>query len=116
MARRAARVDSAHTDVVEGLRAFGWSVVDLSAAGAVVPGLPDLLVGIGGGLPFAPSPKARGVLGAGWCCPLEVKSEGGVLTPAQQEWLWQWRGPSVVAQSPEQAAQALDALRRTRGR
>lgn len=116
MARRAARVDSTHADMVQGLRAFGYSAVDLSAAGALVPGLPDLLVGIGGGLQFAPSPSAQGVLGTGWCCPVEVKSEGGVLSPSQQEWLWLWRGPSVVAQTPEQAAQALDALRRARGR
>lgn len=110
MTRRAARTDTTHAAVRDGLRALGWAVEDLSHVGG---GMPDLLVSIGPGLPFAPSVKFRGTLcGAGWCCFVEVKSPGGELTKDQQEFAWRNRAPIVVAESAEEAAEAIQALRR----
>lgn len=111
--RRGAKVDTTHASVRDGLRALGWSVEDLSHVGG---GMPDLLVSIGPGLPFAPPAKTRGTLcGAGWCCFVEVKSPGGALTPDQQEFAWRNRAPIVVAETAEAAAAEIQALRRGKG-
>lgn len=112
MSRRAAMVDTNHAAVRDGLRALGWHVEDMSHVGG---GVPDLYVSIGPSLPFAPAKLHRGVLTAGWAGWVEVKSKGGALTDDQQEWAWRNRGPLVVAESADEAAAAIQALRRKGG-
>lgn len=70
--------DAAEAAIVKGLRDLGASVLLLDSR---VKGVPDLLVGF------------RGVNHL-----LEVKSKGGRLSDAQQEWMLLWRGrhPDVV--------------------
>lgn len=109
--RRAARTDGNHAAVVADLRALGWHVVDLSRAGE---GVPDLLLSIGPSLPFAPAKKARGVLTAGECFFVEVKAPGGTLTVAQQEWLWAFRGPLIVAECVEDVVEGVAQIRAAR--
>lgn len=109
--RRAAKVDNGHAAMVAELRAMGWAVADLSGAGG---GVPDLLVSVGQSLPFAPARKARGVLTAGEAYMVEVKSKGGELTPAQQEWIWQFRGPLIVAETAEDVVAGIAAIRAAR--
>lgn len=105
------RTDTTHQAVRDGLRALGWSVVDTSAVGIV--GFPDLIVGVGGQkLPFPPDPLSRGVVCNGDVYAVEVKSPKGKLRPDQQEFAWEWRGNLIVAESAEEAAEAIQALRR----
>lgn len=116
MTRRRARVDSTHRAMVDDLRRLGWSVVDLSAAGAVVPGLPDLVIGRGGGIPFAPPPNARGLVTTGDALFVEVKSPGGKLEATQQEWAMQWSGPLAVCETAEDVIAAWAALQQGKRR
>lgn len=117
MPKYAAKVDTHHRQIVDELRQLGWSVVDTSAAGGSgAPGFPDLLVGIGPLLPFAPAQKARGLLTSGLCLAVEVKGPAGKLTPDQQEWAWNWRGPLVIAETAEDVIEAVAQLRRAHGR
>lgn len=110
MTRRAARLDLTHRAMVADLTRLGWSVVDLSAAGAVVPGLPDLVIARGGGLPFDPPPTARGLLTSGDALFVEVKSPGGKLEATQQTWAMQWRGPLAVCETAEDVIAAWNAM------
>lgn len=114
MTRHAARTDTTHAAVRDGLRALGWSVVDTSAAG--VTGFPDLVVGVGSQrLPFPPDPLARGAVCTGDVFLVEVKGPKGKLGDDQKEFAWEWRGNYIVADSAEQAAEAIQALRRGKG-
>lgn len=113
MTRHAARVDTTHAAVRDGLRALGWSVIDTSAAG--IEALPDLIVGIGASrLPFPPDSLARGAICTGEVYMIEVKSPKGRLSTGQQEFTWEWRGNYIVAETAEEAAVAIQALRRGR--
>ena len=84
--RWAARTDSNQAEIVKALRKAGRSVVSLHRVGQ---GMPDLLVG-NNGLNFL----------------LEVKSEGGDLSPGQQEFADSWRGEVATVRSPEEAIEA----------
>ncbi len=88
--RTRARTDSNHTEVVHTLRYAGCLVQSLASVGK---GVFDLLV----------------------CCPrgrlyvLEVKSEKGELTDAQDSWYEQWcRSPQV--RLVRSASEALEAV------
>lgn len=113
MTRRAGRRDTTHAEVRDGLRALGWSVVDLGGAG---DGVPDLLVGVGNsiGWPMPPPPDSRGVVCDGEIFAVEVKSSGGRLRASQQELAWRWRGNLVVAETALEAADAIQSLRAAR--
>lgn len=80
------RVDSNQAEIVRMLREFGASVWDLHTVGHG----PDLLVGYGGKT-----------------FPMEVKTEGGKLTPAEIEWRKNWRGNYYIIHSIEEAIQIL---------
>lgn len=84
--RWAARTDANQAEIVKALRNAGRSVVSLHRVGQ---GVPDLLVG-NNGLNFL----------------LEVKSEGGDLSPGQQEFADSWRGEAATVRSPEEAIEA----------
>lgn len=112
MSRRAAKVDTNHSTVRDGLRALGWAVEDFSHVG---DGVPDLHVSIGTALAFWPPRRARGVVTDGFACWVEVKSPGGELTEAQQEWAFRNRAPLVVGETVEEIAAAIGELRRGRG-
>lgn len=73
--RRAARRDDNEAQIIDTLRKMGWSVQQDSAKGR-----PDLTLGIGGL----------------WVVLAEVKGEKGELTPEQQEWWKNWRGPKPL--------------------
>lgn len=92
--RRAARKDANHDDIADGLRAAGYSVLDLYQAGN---GVPDLAVGK-----------------PGFACLVEVKDGSKPpserrLTAEQERVLKNWTGPIVVALSLEDALAKLHA-------
>lgn len=85
------RRDRNHRAIREGLRQVGADVVDLGDVGDSVP---DLMVGF----------RGRTYL-------LEIKSEGGRLSPGQSAFLERWRGgPAVVVWSLEDALRAIGAM------
>ena len=85
--RYAARVDSNHKEIADGLRERGYSVLSLARLGFDAP---DLLVGTG----------THNVL-------LEVKAKGGKLSPGQKEFFALWRGPKGVVRSIEEALEIV---------
>ena len=85
---RAAKVDTNHAEVRDGLRALGVDVIDCHAVAQVVPGFPDLL---------AWAPKV------GWQL-LEVKACNGRLTPAEAVFVVTHAGPVWIVWSLEEAA------------
>jgi hypothetical protein len=92
---RAKRKDANHNDVTAYLENRGWSVFDTSGLGY---GFPDALVG---------KPE--------FCAVVEIKDgskppSARKLTPDEQRFKDNWTGPYVLATSPEDAADQLDAL------
>lgn len=81
--RTRGRRDNNHREIVTALRHAGMTVLDLASVGG---GCPDLLVGW---------------RGQQWL--VEVKSDGGRLTAAQQEFLDTWAGDVIVAHDIEEA-------------
>ena len=82
------RTDANQADIIEELeRLPGCQVIDLSAVGSDVP---DLLVGF----------RRQWVL-------MEVKTANGELSPGQEEFKRDARGPVVVVRSPVEAVDAL---------
>lgn len=93
---RACRTDGNQSDIIAALEAIGCSVADTSKAG---DGFPDLVVGI-----------------AGHNLLIEVKNgekypSEQKLTPKQQIFHTEWRGPICTVNS---VAQAIDAVNRVR--
>lgn len=96
----ASRTDQNQKAIVAALRAAGYSVCCLHAAGhGGAPGTPDLLVG--------GADKTTGAL-CNWL--LEVKAVGGRLTPAQWEWHAEWRGQVDVVRTVDDALMAVGAI------
>lgn len=85
--RRRARVDANQKQIVACLRAAGATVEHLHTVGA---GVPDLLVGY---------------MGRNYC--LEIKGEGGELTPDQVAWFDRWDGQAAVVRTAEEACLAI---------
>jgi len=85
--RYASRVDENQAEIVRDLRAAGVSVTLLHPVGH---GCPDLLCGF----------RGMNYL-------LEVKSDGGRLTPAQHAWHDTWRGQAAVVRNSEEAYKVL---------
>ena len=88
--RRAAKIDTNQSEIVDALRRLGCTVMSIASVGQ---GCPDLIVGV----------RGRNVL-------LEVKDgskppSARRLTPAEQEWIDAWRGQVTVVES------ASDAIR-----
>jgi hypothetical protein len=99
MARRAAKVDANHSEVVTALRNQGYSVTSTAMVGG---GFPDLAVGYrdDDGTP-------RVVL-------LEVKaSKKHKLTPDEAKWFDKWTGAAYVVTSPREAVETIFDLRLT---
>lgn len=89
--RRASKVDANQSDIVEALRAAGFSVQPLSAVG---DGCPDLLVGANG----------HNVL-------IEVKVPGERLNNVQKPWHATWKGRAHIAYDVAQALAIAAAYR-----
>ena len=91
IARRAARTDSNHAEIVKVLRQCGMAVQDLSACGG---GVPDLLVGW----------RGMNML-------LEIKRPNAPpskqLTQAQTNWHETWPGALAVVESAREAVDAV---------
>lgn len=93
--RRAARVDTNQSAVVNALRRIGCTVQPIHTLGR---GVPDLLVGV------------RGVN-----LLLEVKDgdkpqSRQALTPDEREWHEEWRGQVAIVNSPEQAVMLVNSM------
>jgi hypothetical protein len=100
MARRAARIDVNHNDVVTALRDLGYSVTSTAPVGN---GFPDVAVGF-----RDDQGEPRTVL-------LEIKaSPRHKLTRDEQEWFSSWVGAAHVVTSPKDAVQLIFDLRLTR--
>jgi hypothetical protein len=101
MPRYARRTDANHAHIRDGLRALGWDVGDLSAAGE---GVADLVVAIAPGMPHFLELKDG-----------SKKLSAQKLTAAQEQWhRYAWRITSKVS-SLEEAVKALEwAKERTR--
>lgn len=95
--RRAAKKDANHNSIADGLRAAGWSVLDLSHAGR---GVPDMAVG------------KPGIAVLVECKDGSKPPSDRKLTPAEQRVLEQWTGPYIVALSLEDAMAQLEYLTR----
>lgn len=87
--RLRAKVDRNHAEIVSAFRQAGCSVVSLAQLGK---GVPDLLVGRGEALRL-----------------VEVKAEGGSLTPDQERFIEAWLGPDVVIVRTAEEARLLFA-------
>ena len=81
--RLVARVDSNQREIVDALRRVGCRVLLLHRQGA---GCPDILVGKAG----------RNVL-------MEIKTECGELTEAEEEFMMYWPGEAHIVRSVEDA-------------
>jgi hypothetical protein len=84
VARRAAKVDANQGEIVDALRAMGYTVQSLAKVGN---GCPDVVVGVG---------KAHNVL-------LEIKVPGETLNATQKAWHRDWTGKSHVVYSFQEA-------------
>lgn len=98
--------------MVAELRAAGWAVQLLHRAG---DGVPDIVISDGATLAAPPDPKVRGVLTAGWCAFVELKTPGGALTPAQVRWAAAFRGPLIVAEVLDDVIAGVARIRAERG-
>ena len=85
-----ARVDANQAEIVAALRAVGASVVVLSRVGQ---GCADLAAGIREQTYF-----------------LEVKTDSGKLTPAEQEFMQMWRGHYAIVRTPDEALRAIGVM------
>jgi hypothetical protein len=100
MARRAAKVDVNHADVVTALRELGYSVTSTATVGK---GFPDVAVGY-----LDDAGYRRTVL-------LEIKaSPKHKLTGDEQEWFSSWVGAAFVVTSAREAVELVFDLRLTR--
>lgn len=88
--RRAAKVDSNQTEIVNCLRQLGCSVVVTSTIGR---GFPDLIVGI-----------------AGKTLLVEVKARKGVYTPDQVEFIGTWKGNHFTVRTREDCVSLVNTI------
>jgi hypothetical protein len=99
VARRAAKVDANHADVVTALRDLGYSVTSTAPVGN---GFPDVAVGF------------RDDRGEPMTVLLEIKaSPKHKLNRLEQEWFSAWTGAAYVVTSPKDAVQLIFDLRLT---
>lgn len=90
--RVAARVDSNHAEIVAALRRAGYAVQSLATVGK---GCPDLLVA-----------------NEHMTCVMEVKTEKGKLTEAEDLWLANWPGYTAIVRSADEAVEKAAHLTR----
>lgn len=83
------RLDANHLEICQALNAVGASVQSLAALGG---GCPDLLVAY----------RNRTFV-------LELKTETGTLTKAQESWLLHWQGPVSIVRDANGALRAIGA-------
>lgn len=97
--RRAARVDSNHAEIANGLTRAGCAVLSLAALGA---GVPDLLVSRGGRM-WLLEVKKRGARG-------ELSRGAARSLVGQQEWAERWRAPVHFVTTVDEALKVVGAL------
>lgn len=88
--RRAAKVDSNQTELVNCLRSLGCSVAITSTIGK---GFPDLVVGV-----------------AGKTLLVEVKAKKGVYTSDQVEFMATWKGNHFTVRSREDCVALVNTI------
>ena len=82
--------DSTHKEIAETLQAFGWTVLDTSAMGRVVPGYPDMQIG-----------------GQGVDNMVEAKRDPSAKMRASQvEFARTWRGAPIIRMDSKADAEA----------
>jgi hypothetical protein len=81
------RVDNNQQEIIDALRAVGATVQPLNA---VKCGCPDLLVGY----------RGKNYL-------MEVKTERGILTNFEIEWIDTWKADVWIVRNPEQALRVI---------
>jgi hypothetical protein len=93
MKQRYGKTDANHSQVKEWYRSLGCSVADTKDAAM---GVPDLFVGA-----------------VGLTDPVEVKVEGGSLTPQQETFIAGWRGSKVwIVTTQEDVIKHVTDMRR----
>jgi hypothetical protein len=80
--------DTTHHPIAEVLEAFGWKVIDTSAVGPLVPGFPDMTIGLGG---ITDLVQAK-------------TGDKAPYTDAELEFAENWRGRPIVNLPSKQAA------------
>ena len=85
------RLDANHKEIVDGLLSVGASVQSLAAIGC---GCPDLLVGY----------RNKSFV-------IEIKTDTGGLTTAQESWLGNWRGQVAIVRNLQGALGVIGATR-----
>ena len=81
------RTDANHAEIMQEFRRLGASVLDLSRVGM---GCPDLLIGVNS-----------------QCALVEVKVGNAKFTPAQELFMYNWRGSTVSRIDSPEAAERL---------
>ena len=85
-----AKTDANQAAIVQALRDAYCSVLPMHRLGQ---GAPDLAVGKNGNVYF-----------------LEVKTDKGKLTPAEQEFMDEWRGHYAIVRTADEALRAIGAI------
>lgn len=86
------KMDQNHSEIVKAYEDMFCTVVDTHALGY---GFPDLLVAF-----------------AGYCCPVEIKTEEGELNAAQRTFHRQWPGPMRIVRAREDAIEHVTEVRK----
>lgn len=84
--------DANHAEIAQTFESLGCTVADTSALG---DDFPDMVVGI-----------------AGVNLMVEAKSDGGRLSPGQHGFRERWRGQYDVVNSPDEAVELVQGVRR----
>ena len=91
-ARRAAKVDVNQPELVEQIRALGWTVQHLHTLGKVCP---DIMVG---------------AIGKNYLFEIKNPEYDGKLTADELEWHDMWRGQVAIAETLEDILEVVNEL------
>ena len=88
--------DATHDEIAQVLTDFGWSVLDTTEVGRIIPGYPDMQIGLGG---IDNMVEAK-------------RDPSAKLRASQEEFARKWRGAKIVRLNSK--AEAIEWASRTR--